>query len=76
MHLKTLLSFSITMCCVIASFSIVTGLIDPDNLGVTLTHEHILLDFSTALLKPDFGDECLENLDIKMENLGKIRHYP
>lgn len=53
-----------------------TGLIDPENLGVTLTHEHILLDFSTVLLKPDYSDDCLETLDVRMENLGKIRHYP
>ena len=41
-----------------------------------LTHEHILVDFSAALMKPEYGCDCLSDLDLKMENLGKVQHFP
>lgn len=55
---------------------IVLGPVDASKLGITLTHEHILVDFSAALMKPEYGCDCLSDLDLKMENLGKVRHFP
>ena len=54
----------------------VLGPVGPDELGLTLTHEHLLLDFRAALKKPDYGSDCLSDLQLKMEHLGKIRQYP
>lgn len=54
----------------------VLGPVDASKLGITLTHEHILVDFSAALMKPEYGCDCLSDLDLKMENLGKVRHFP
>ena len=55
----------------------VLGLMDPSELGITLTHEHLLLDFVKAseLRTKDYVDK-LTDLDFQMNNLGKIRHYP
>lgn len=55
----------------------VLGPMDPSDLGVTLTHEHLLLDFvkATELKTKDYVDK-LTDLDLQMNNLGKIRHYP
>ena len=55
----------------------VLGPMDPSDLGVTLTHEHLLLDFvkATELRTKDYVDK-LADLDLQMKNLGKIQHYP
>lgn len=55
----------------------VLGPMDPSELGITLTHEHLLLDFVKAseLRTKDYVDK-LTDLDFQMNNLGKIRHYP
>lgn len=54
----------------------VLGPVDPSDLGLTLTHEHLLLKFEAALQKPEYGPDNLADLALKMENLGKIRHFP
>ena len=55
----------------------VLGLISPDELGVVLPHEHLLLDFRLALRDPEYdGYSSLTDLEFKLENLGKIRQYP
>ena len=56
----------------------VLGPVDPSNLGVTLTHEHILLEFTEAMTFriEDYVSDNLTDLDFQMNNLGKIRHYP
>ena len=54
----------------------VLGPVDPCDVGVTLTHEHLLMTYNAALAKPGYVPDCLSNLKLTMENLGKIRHYP
>ena len=54
----------------------VLGPMDPSELGQTLTHEHLVLDFRQAATKPEYGPDNLTDLEMKMENLGKIRHFP
>ena len=49
---------------------------DPCELGMTLPHEHLAVDFSSHILKPEYISDNLEELEVAMENLGKIRHFP
>ena len=52
----------------------VLGPIEPDSMGVTLTHEHLLIDLSVVFVDP--GDENGRRLaeePIGLENLGWIR---
>lgn len=53
----------------------VLGPISPDDLGPTMTHEHLLIDFS-FMLKPPAGATDVARADepITLENLGWIRH--
>ena len=54
----------------------VLGPIDPDRLGVTLTHEHLLIDLSVVLQPPDSATgKDLFYKPVSMETLGRIRHY-
>ena len=48
----------------------------PEELGITLPHEHLLLDFTKAMRKPEYNPCCMENLQFTMRNLGKIRQFP
>jgi phosphotriesterase-related protein len=55
----------------------VLGTIDPDSLGMTLTHEHLLCDASVYFNEPT--DKILKTLayqPINMENLGWLRQNP
>lgn len=52
------------------------GTVSPQELGVTLPHEHLLLDFTVATMPPTYGCCDLANTEIVMQNLGKIRQYP
>ena len=56
----------------------VLGRVDPGTLGITLTHEQLLLDLRRLFCKPRYGpsDNSLTNLDIRLENLGKIKQFP
>ena len=56
----------------------VQGPIDPANLGVTLTHEHLLLNFEKALQRPSYlgASTDLTDLEFSLENVGIIRQYP
>lgn len=54
----------------------VLGPIDPSDLGLTLTHEQLLLDLTGLMKKPEYGPDCLSDLEFSIENLGKIRHFP
>ena len=54
----------------------VLGPVDPSDLGITLTHEHLFLHYNGGLKKPEYGEDNIADLEIKMENLGKIRHFP
>ena len=54
----------------------VLGLIEPDDLGVTLTHEHLLIDL-TAILTPPIESTARQQYfaPMTLESLGKVRHY-
>ena len=54
------------------------GAIDPADLGVTLTHEHLFLIFEKALQRPSYlgASTDLIDLEFSLENVGIIRQYP
>lgn len=56
----------------------VLGWVDPGALGITLTHEQLLLDLRKLFCKPGYGpsDNSLTDLDLTLKNLGKIRQFP
>ncbi len=49
---------------------------DPSELQITYTHEHILVQTFNYQKKPNYTSEDLTNLEFKLENLGKMRYYP
>ncbi len=49
---------------------LVLGPVAPGDLGVTLPHEHLLVDFRKGVVKPE------RNLDFTLENIGAIRRFP
>lgn len=55
----------------------VLGPIDPDRLGATLMHEHLLIDFRCVFTKPPGGisQQKMVEAPITMENLGWIRYH-
>ena len=55
---------------------IVLGLIEPNQLGVTLTHEHLCIDYAKAFFQPWAGDEDKIENDFQLKNLGWIRQFP
>jgi phosphotriesterase-related protein len=53
----------------------VLGAVDPTELGVTVTHEHLLIDFRVVFLPPkDPKDEPLTREAITLRNLGWVRY--
>ena len=54
----------------------VLGPIEPERLGVTMTHEHLLLDLSVVYDEPGTatGKDFFYK-PVSMETLGRIRHY-
>ena len=54
----------------------VRGNISPDKLGSTMTHEHLIIDFSMMLREPRNPND-IEMMDapVTMENLGWISQY-
>ncbi|XP_054721859.1 phosphotriesterase-related protein-like [Uloborus diversus] len=59
----------------------VLGLIEPDKLGVTLTHEHLLHDLPLEVFRKPMPSSLPSELSashssVSMENLGWIRQYP
>ena len=54
----------------------VLGPIGPERLGVTLTHEHLLVDLSVAHGSPESASEIgFYHKAVSMETVGRIRHY-
>ena len=54
----------------------VLGLISPGELGITLTHEHILCDFSVVTHAPDTASgKAFYQMPVTLETLGRIVHY-
>ena len=54
----------------------VLGVKEPNELGVVLPHEHMLLNFDGAVMKPEYGPDNLAELSFDLKNLGKIRQFP
>ena len=53
----------------------VLGPIDPDELGITMTHEHLLIDFRCVYEEPaEAGKKDLAYAPLSLENLGWIRY--
>ena len=48
---------------------------DPGDLGITLTHEHLQMDYNKSYKTAEYGSD-LGDLEMMMENLGKIRQFP
>ena len=54
----------------------VLGPIEPEALGVTLTHEHLLVDLSVIHTEPDHASaKGFYHEPVSMKTLGPIRHY-
>ena len=54
----------------------VLGPIDPSQLGVTLTHEHLLIDMSPLFDPPEqAGAKGFYYKPVSLENVGRIRHW-
>lgn len=54
----------------------VLGLMDPKDAGITMTHEHLAIEFDVAYLPTTGADAGKEKLDFSMRNLGWIRQNP
>ena len=54
----------------------VRGLLEPDELGVTLAHEHLLVDLSPTYTPPTSSDEReFWDQRVSLETIGRIRHH-
>lgn len=54
----------------------VLGLISPEELGVTLPHEHCLIDMSVWFEEPDTStDKFLAHQPVSLENLGWVLYH-
>ncbi len=54
----------------------VLGPISPDRLGVTLTHEHLLIDLASLRKPPtEAGAKRRYDQRLSMKNLGYVRHH-
>jgi len=54
----------------------VLGPIGAEQLGVTLTHEHLLIDLSVAYDPPDSASaKGFYHMPVSQETVGRIRHY-
>lgn len=56
----------------------VLGLIEPDQTGFTLTHEHLLHELPQEVFKQSIPQTLsfIRDEPLKMENLGWVRQYP
>jgi len=51
----------------------VLGIVDPDSLGITLPHEHLLIDMSTYFIEPtEACEKKLAHEPVRLENLGWV----
>ena len=54
----------------------VLGAISPDKLGITLTHERLLIDMSPLFGPPDrAGAKGFYYEPVSLETVGRIRHW-
>lgn len=54
----------------------VAGAIEPGELGVTLTHEHLLIDMNATYVASTPENADYSRLPVTIENLGRIRRDP
>ncbi|KAL0966258.1 hypothetical protein UPYG_G00293060 [Umbra pygmaea] len=54
----------------------VLGLIEPDQLGRTMTHEHLTMTFECCYFPPAPGDETVAQAPIQMKNLFWLKQNP
>lgn len=54
----------------------VLGAIEPEELGITLTHEHLLIDMSPLFAEPQqAGAKGFYYEPVSLETVGRIRHW-
>ena len=54
----------------------VNGLIEPNDLGKTICHEHLFIDFRVVYQDPPLKEDNKKSLEkVSLENLGWIRNY-
>uniref|UniRef100_A0A6J0UNN7 N-acetyltaurine hydrolase n=1 Tax=Pogona vitticeps TaxID=103695 RepID=A0A6J0UNN7_9SAUR len=54
----------------------VLGLMEPSQLGRTMTHEHLTMNFSCCYYPPPLGQEVLSEKPIEMKNLFWLKQNP
>ncbi|KAK2895137.1 phosphotriesterase-related protein [Channa argus] len=54
----------------------VLGLLDPDQLGRTLTHEHLSMSFEFNYFPPPQGDEAVAENPFQMQHMHWLRQNP
>jgi len=55
----------------------VLGPVSGDDLGITLPHEHLVLDVSCLLIEPtDDREREFAHQPVSLENIGRIRFKP
>ena len=57
------------------SVQTVTGPITADKMGITLPHEHVLLDWRCAWVKPDPGYEWIVDAKVSPDLFGDLLHH-
>ena len=54
----------------------VNGLIEPNDLGKTICHEHLFIDFRVVYQDPPLKEDNKKSLEkVSLENLGWVRNY-
>lgn len=60
-----------------AQIETVLGQVSPEDLGITLTHEHLTIDYSNCVMSPtNDSDISKMNEPITLQNLSWLRHNP
>lgn len=54
----------------------VLGLVDPDQLGRTMTHEHLTMTFACCYFPPPQGDEAVAENPFQMQHMHWLRQNP
>ncbi|XP_014853776.1 PREDICTED: phosphotriesterase-related protein [Poecilia mexicana] len=54
----------------------VLGLVDPDQLGRTMTHEHLVMSFECSYTAPPPGDEAVAENPFQMQHMHWLRQHP
>ncbi|XP_049332565.1 phosphotriesterase-related protein [Astyanax mexicanus] len=54
----------------------VLGLVEPDQLGRTLTHEHLSMSYECCFFPPPAGDEAMATAPFEMKNMHWLQQNP